>query len=273
LASVDRLGALNEPNLVTAVRIQVRVVAALIWRETQELYGESRLGYLWAVFEPILMLVVYIILFSYVLVRHVPVGTSVTLFLLTGMIPYFLFSKVANYLMSSIVSNREILNLPPVKIFDVLVARTILETSTYLLVGFLMFIAIWISGVSAAVPQAPLQLVEVIILVLGFAFGVGAINAALTAYFQRWPIFFARVQTPMWLLSGLWFIPDQVPQPYRNYLLYNPIMQFIGWFRTGFYSGIGTYLDKAYAIEASATAFILGLIVLRAARRKMMSPV
>jgi capsular polysaccharide transport system permease protein len=256
-----------------ALRIQIRVIAALVWRETQEQFGESRLGYLWALIEPILMLLVYIVIFGYVLVRHVPIGRSLPLFILTGMIPYFLFSKLAAYLMTSIVGNRNLLNLPPVKIFDVMIARTILETNIYLFVGFLMFAAVWIGGVREALPQAPLQLVEVIATILFFSFGVGTINAALAAYFPQWPMFYARLSTPLWLLSGLWFIPGEVPPPFRDYLLYNPLMHFIGWFRSAFYPPyIGSYLDKAYAVEASAISFLIGLIVLRAARRKLMSP-
>jgi capsular polysaccharide transport system permease protein len=274
VASLDREGNFDERSLLMALRIQIRVIAALIWRETQEHFGETRLGYLWAIIEPITMLLVYIVVFKYVLVRHVPIGTSLTLFLLTGMVPYFLYSKLTNYLMTCIVGSRNLLNLPPVKIFDVMVARTILETITYLLVGCIMFAAVWISGVPEALPRAPLQLVEVIIVVLAFAFGFGAINAAMTAYFPQWPMFFARAQTPLWLLSGLWFIPGEVPPPYRDYLLYNPLMHFISWFRAGFYPPYtGGYLDKGYAIEVSAAAFIIGLVVLRAARRKMMSPV
>lgn len=61
---------------VEASRLQLRVLAALVRRETRAHFGERRLGYLWAVIEPALHLLVYMVLFTYILRRQNPVGGS-----------------------------------------------------------------------------------------------------------------------------------------------------------------------------------------------------
>ncbi len=258
---------------VEASRLQLRVLAALVRRETRAHFGERRLGYLWAVIEPALHLLVYMVLFTYILRRNNPVGGSLPFFIVTGIIPYFLYYKQATYVALSVISNKSLLNLPLVKPFDVLVARAILEAATYLLVGFIMLFALYLTGVSQAVPGDPLAVAEAIGGIVTFGFGVGMINAVLRVFIPNWLTLFAFFLGPLWLLSGIFFLVDEVPEPARGYLLYNPILQFIIWFRSGFYLGYShTYLDRGYALVWSTACLVLGLVLVRVAHRKLLEP-
>lgn len=257
-----------------AARQQMRVIAALIRRETRAHFGEMRLGYLWAIIEPTLHLLAYVVIFTYLLRRHTPLGSSLTLFMLTGMIPYFLFYKLATYLAGAIDENRSLLNLPPVKPFDILVSRAILESATYLFVGFILLTCIYIDGSKDVVPTYPIRVVAAIVATAGFGFGFGVINAILRVFVRNWMTIFGLLLSPIFLLSGIWFLPSAVPPPFRDYLLYNPMMHYIMWVRSGFYRGYDpSDLDRGYAIGWSVLTVILGLTLLRVARRKLLEPV
>ena len=257
-----------------AWRLQVRVVAALVRRETRAHFGETRMGYLWAIVEPTLHLIGYVILFGYILGRHVPVGGSLTLFMLTGLVPYFLYMKQAVYLAGAVAGNKPLLNLPPVKPFDVFVSRGILEASTYLFVGAIMLIALILAGNTDAIPRNPIVLAEAILLVVFFGMGLGMVNAVMQTFIPTWTTMFTLVMGPLYLLSGVWFIPQEIPPPFRGYLLINPVMHFIMWFRAGFYpNDVATYLDRGYAISASVGVFVLGLALQRVMRRKLLEPI
>lgn len=67
-------------SVVEPWRVQVRVISALVRRETRAHFGEYRLGYLWAIIEPGAHLGALMILFIYVLRRHIPVPGDPTLF-------------------------------------------------------------------------------------------------------------------------------------------------------------------------------------------------
>ncbi len=257
-----------------AARQQMRVIAALIRRETRAHFGELRLGYLWAIIEPTLHLLAYVVIFTYLIRRHTPMGDSLALFMLTGMIPYFLYYKLATYLAGAIDQNRSLLNLPPVKPFDILVSRAILESATYLFVGFILLTCIYIDGSKDAVPSYPIRVVVPILAAGGFGFGFGVINAILRVFVRNWMTIFGLLSGPLFLLSGIWFLPSAVPPPFRDYLLYNPIMHYIMWVRSGFYRGYDpSDLDRGYAIGWSILSVILGLTLLRVARRKLLEPV
>jgi capsular polysaccharide transport system permease protein len=255
------------------IRLQFRVIAALIRRETRAHFGERRLGYLWAVIEPALHMVVLGLLFSYVMRRHSPLGGSLMMFMLTGLMTYFLFYKLASYVAGAVSENRSLLNLPPIKPLDVMVARAILETTTYLFVGFILFLWLAMTGHGDAVPSHPIRLAAGIATTICFGFGVGLINAIIRIFVLNWSTIFGFLLSPIFLLSGIWFLPDGVPPPFRGYLLYNPLMHCIMWVRSGYYRSYDPpELDRGYAACVSLLIVAIGLTLLRVMRRKILEP-
>lgn len=255
------------------IRTQVRVTAALVRREMRAHFGESRIGYLWAVIDPALHLVAYIILFSTIMRRQVPFGGGVPLFLMTGIVPYFLCQKLWSYVAGAVLGNKGLLSLPPVKPFSVITARVILQSSTYLLVATITFIGIYLSGVPKAMPYDLMNVIGACVLAISLGLGVGMINLVLQAYIHNWMMIFSMMTFPLWMLSGIWFLPDQVPHTYRVFLEYNPLLHIIMFFRTGFYREFkADSLDLAYACGFTATMLVIGLVLTKVARRKILEP-
>ena len=255
----------------TAVRSEIRIVGALVRREMRAHFGDTRLGYLWAFFEPVLHLVLFLLLFTVVFKRSSPLGNSTGLFLLTGIVPYFLFQKTATYVSGSIGANRSLIELPPVQPHNVILARVVLQSVTFLLVSFVMFLALLVGGIADAVPYDPLAVMAACALAICFGLGVGMINIVLLSYFHTWMTIYGMFTFPVWILSGVWFVPEQVPQPFRTYMLYNPIMHIVMWFRSGFYQHFkAVSLDIPYAVGVSVLTLAVGLAAMRVARQKVL---
>lgn len=256
-----------------SVRIHVRVIGALVRREMRA-HFESRIGYLWALLTPALHLGAYILLLAVILKRATPLGTSTSLFLLTGIVPYFLFSKMASYVSTAIDANRPLLLLPPVKVLDVIAARLVLEATTFLFVSFVLFLILYLGGVSDAAPHDPLTLMAACALAIGLGLGIGLINIVLRSYIHNWMMFYGILTFPLWMFSGLFYLPEQLPQPFRAYVVYNPIMHIVLLFRTSFYPTYqAPYLDTPYAIGVIAAALALGLALMEVARRRVLDPI
>jgi capsular polysaccharide transport system permease protein len=259
--------------LMEAFRLKTRVIAALVLRDTRTHFGETRIGYLWALLEPILHLLVLSTVFIFVLRRHIPIGGSYMLFFFTGLVPYFLYYKLASYMAGGISANKALMNLPPVKPLDVMFARGILEGATYLFVAFIMFLGLAITTDDAAVPADPLQLMTAIVAIVGLGFGLGMINSLIGLYVLNWRFLFQVFASPLYLLSGVFFDVSQVPQPLRDYMLYNPLVHCIAWFRSGFYPWYGQdILDRSYVVYWALTLLVLGFGAERVMRRKMLEP-
>lgn len=255
------------------VLAHLRVVGALVRREMQVRGGHSRLGYLWVVIEPMLHLVLYLLLFKYVLKRHSPLGGSESLFLLTGIVPYFFFSKMAMYVCGAVAANRSLLNLPPVKLIDVVLARVVLESATYLFVSFVTFSGLYLAVTAEAAPYDPLAVIQACTLCVFLGLGIGTINLVIASYVTNWMAIFGLASFPLWFFSGIWFQPEQVPQPFRDYMLYNPVLHIVMWFRTGFYRDFkAVFLDPAYVVGVAFLTVTLGLALMQLARRKLLEP-
>jgi capsular polysaccharide transport system permease protein len=236
-------------------------------------HGESRLGYLWAFLGPSLQLIGVVVIFDLVLHRHAPLGRSTALFVLTGFVSYFLYSKTALYVSGAVAGNRNLLALPPIKPYDVIFARVILEASTYLLVGFMMFVGLYFVGIAEAAPADFLTIIEACLLGIGFGLGVGMINIVLSGYFHNWMIVFGIMNFPTWMLSGVWFLPEQLPETYRHWMLYNPIMHVVMLFRMGFYPDYkGEFLDMPYLLTTVGISVALGMSLMKVCARRVLSP-
>jgi tetratricopeptide (TPR) repeat protein len=68
------------PGLVERVRTQFRVIHALIIRETRTRFGDSRLGYGWALIEPILHIALLSTVFSLLMHGKPPIGSHFSYF-------------------------------------------------------------------------------------------------------------------------------------------------------------------------------------------------
>ena len=76
----------SAPCFVERVRTQLRVIHALIIRETRTRFGDSRLGYGWALIEPILHIALLSAVFSLLMHGKPPIGSHFFIFYFTGLI-------------------------------------------------------------------------------------------------------------------------------------------------------------------------------------------
>ena len=84
---------------------QLRVIHALVMRETKSRYGEHKMGFLWAFVEPILMVGVMVVMFS-VIRNDSPGGMPLVPFMAPGFLPFMVFRDTMQQMVGSIVQNR-----------------------------------------------------------------------------------------------------------------------------------------------------------------------
>ncbi len=134
---------------------QLRIIVALIDRETKTRFGRSSLGYLWALFEPLAHIAVMVTLINTFAHGLPPMGDSFAVFYFTGIIPYHLFTHTATQLSTAIPANRPLLQLPPVTTIGVFVSRALLEFVSELAVALALLAAFNVMGFSALTARSP----------------------------------------------------------------------------------------------------------------------
>ncbi len=255
-------------NAARAFFIQVQVVHALILRETRTRFGVHQLGFLWALIEPALFVATFFALFA-LTERSAPSGMTMFGFLVTGVVPYFLFRESSSRLTVAVSSNKGLLFYPQVRPLDLMFARALLEYTTYFLVLMLLM-----GGeallLGRAEVESPLAVLWGLLLanLLGSAFG--GITGALSLYMPALERFSGAVMRPTFWLSGVFFVANDVPLALLEYIKFNPVLHCVEMVRDGwFHSYESQHLDPLFPV---ACALVLGLFALlfeRASRVKI----
>ncbi|TRD15446.1 ABC transporter permease [Palleronia caenipelagi] len=247
-----------------------RTVSALIMREMATTYGRSPGGYIWAILEPVGGLAIMTIAFS-VMLRSPALGTSFPLFYATGLLPFMMYSDVALKLGQSIRFSRQLLFYPAVTYADAIVARFLLNTLTHLMVFYIIMTGLmWFYDTRNILDYAAILNALGMAMVVGL--GVGTLNCFLLTRFGLWERIWAIVNRPMFLMSGIFFLYDNLPEPFRSYLWLNPLIHVTGEMRRGFYASYdATYVSHTYVYGFGLTALCIGFIFLSRYHRVLLN--
>lgn len=240
----------------------VRSIIALTLREMSTRYGRSPGGYLWAVLEPVGGIVILAIGFS-LMVRTPPLGNSFILFYATGFGPFTLFMGVSNTVSQSLKFSRPLLSYPAVSWFDAIAARLILNAMTGIVVtGVTLLIMSIASGETISVDAPALMASMGLAVLLGM--GVGLINCFLMGIVPIWANVWSIITRPLFIASGVIFLPDNLPSLAQTLIWANPVTHPISMMRTAFYPYYyPENLSPLYVVGVSLALSFLGLLLLR----------
>lgn len=256
--------------MMTLLRLQLHVVGALVLRETRAAFGASHIGYLWAVIVPSMSIAVLVAVFTFA-GRNPPYGSSFALFFATGVLTLQFFGKLSSSLMVAFEANRALLTYPPIKELDVIFARTSLVIATYTVIFILVFcgIMVWDTSGMPAHLEKTLEAFAATAL-LGTAFGV--VNAVVLSMWDSWRHIEKILTSPLFFLSGIFYVPSLLPSGLIEYLSWNPILHAVEWMRAGFYSNYdSTVLDRNYLMKTILVLMVAGLSGERLFRKRRAS--
>lgn len=250
-----------------SLSVQGRVISALTLRETRARYGNSKLGFFWALFEPFAHIIVFIGIFSG-LGRAIPLGDSMGLFILTGIVPWLLYSNTVSNVMGGLNANKPLLGYPQVMPLDIVISRVILEAATLFIVMLLFLAAFDYLGVRIEIDSF-LQMFNAYALLVLLATGMGLINAAIAQAYPSYGSIYSAFSRPLYFISGVFFTADFLSPDVYAAIDFNPLIHLIEWFRSGFYPSFQSHLyDPDYAIAVCVSIFTIGLVVERINSKK-----
>lgn len=255
----------EDVGLGSAFRRQRRVILALMLRNMRTRFFGSGLGFLLAIAWPLSHILIFILI-SLSNGRQAPIGESVALFFGTGSATFMAFSYLAQFTMQSLLTTRPLLAFPEVKLLDVVFAAALLEVLSACTVTLALLTLGYFYGVDImprSIEDAAGAYASAILLGLG----VGILNSLLAMQVPMWSMMFALSRICLWLASGVIFFPDNLPEPVRTMMSYNPVAQSVEWMRAAYYEGVGYgFLDRAYAIKCGIALVFVGLLIERVTR-------
>lgn len=237
----------------------MRVVVALILRETGSRESRTSLGFLWTLIDPIASIMVLTLAFS-LLTKNPPLGTNFPLFYITGVLPMALYTQVAGKVAASIRFSRPLLGFPAVTVLDAVLARFLLNVFTNVTV-FVALIAFVVVRYGLRVNIDMEAAVMSFAMAASLGLGIGTLNSVLFLASPTYQSLWGIVLRPLPLLSGVFFLIDGMPSYIFKYLRWNPVAQVIGEMRHAFYPTYNAaWVSPAYIFLLGGATFTLGMV-------------
>lgn len=229
-------------------------------REFDGRYRESLLGALWAIANPLAMIVIYTVVFGKImrptLPGHEQTPFAFGIYLCAGVIAWGLFAEMLGRLTAVFLDNGNLIkkaNFPRVCL-PAIVAVSALVNFALILVVYLVFLALighWPGTVLLAL--APLLVLQVL-----FALGLGVLLGTLNVYFRDVGQFTAvLLQFWFWLTPIVYTLPA-VPGAVQDALQYNPLQPLMAAYQT-------LFLERAWPDTASLLPLAALTVVVLAA--------
>ena len=247
---------------------RARVIFSLMLREMHTRHANTRLGFAWAIVEPLAHLSVLAVVFTVFNRGRPPLGEDWFFFYATGVIPFLMWSHVTTNGFHGLVANTQVLQIPAIRRLDVLVASALVELAIAVAVGAVMFYAFWALGRGPA-PRDPIAVIQAVLVLWLFAFGLSLINATVETVNGSWLKIWPSIIRLQYFTSGIFYVPQEMPDWLRDILVLNPVLLCLDWLRTGFFDQYDPpWLDKPYAVVVSLLVVLFGLAFEAAMRRR-----
>jgi capsular polysaccharide transport system permease protein len=250
--------------------VSARITFALILREMATRYGRSPGGYAWALLEPLGGIIILSVAFE-LLVRNPSLGHSFLLFFATAYLPLTMYLATSNMVQRSIIFSRPLLKYPVVSWIDAVMARFLLNALTTSLIAIILLYGILEYVGSRTIMEIP-TMIRSGAHAWFLAFGVGTLNCVATGFFPIWANFWAVLTRPVFLLSGIFYIYEDLPQLAQDIIWFNPLIHITGLMRDGLYSNYRPqYISEAYVFGFALVTTALGLLLIRRYNKELLN--
>jgi capsular polysaccharide transport system permease protein len=248
--------------------VQTEVVHAVVMRETRTRFGAHRLGYLWALIEPIIIILTFYGL-GRLANRTAPPGMDIYTFITTGLVPYNLFASCVGRVAESINGNKALLYYPHVQPLDLAIARCLLEAVTLTAVFMVLM------GIHALYRQE-LVFDSLVLTLFGLTLAalLGAVVGLVFCCLGQISNVVDRVRgpllRPLFWISGVFFTAEVVPGHLRGAALKNPVLHTVELVRAGWFTSYSAgHADPGYVLAWIVVLGLVGLVLERVVRRRI----
>lgn len=244
------------------------LIVNLVVRDLKVRYKSSVLGFVWSLLNPLLMMLVFTVVFTLLMpnrsIAHFPI------FLLSGLLPWNFFSTAVVGSITSIVGNAHLVK----KVYfprEILPMATVLSNGVnFLLALVVLFAMLFVAriGLTVWILWLPVIILVQIIFTLGLAFMLATLNVfyrdtavIMEVVMQAW-FFLTPVFYPIDILPGqATFLGLELPVRRLTYIL-NPMASIIASYRTVLYGSIDGHPPGPPGLDFLSRTAVTALAVL-----------
>lgn len=191
-----------------------------IWREFSIRYKQSIIGILWAILQPLSLMLLFLFIFTFVTPMKIS-STHPALFFYSALLPWTFFSSSINYAVPSLVSHYNLVT----KIYF---PREILPLSglavaaiDFILASIVLVVLMFVYGAQLTVNM--LWFFPLVFLLIMFTIAICLILSALNVYFRDVSLAINFLLQLWFFASPVFYTIDTLPDKYKILFFINPL--------------------------------------------------
>jgi capsular polysaccharide transport system permease protein len=257
-----------EHSLYTALRIQLRVIGALLLREIITRFGRHNIGFLWLFVEPMMFTLGVTALWTALKANH---GSDlpITAFAVTGYSSVLLWRNIVSRCIGLITPNHCLLYHRQVRVIDVFAARILLEIAG----ASISFMVLSILFITLGMMDMPDDVMKVIVgwmLLVWFGASLGMVLGGLSERSELVEKIWHPMSYFLFPLSGAAFMVEWMPHTFQQVVLWLPMVHGVEILREGYFGAhVTAHYDVGYMAFFSICLSFLGLSLVRETARRV----
>lgn len=248
----------------------MHVVFALMTREMKTRFGKYKLGYLWAVLEPL----GYVGAFSLIRLAFgsEPIGgLAFPVFFAMGILPFMIFNSSVMQSLLTVEANQGLFIYRRIRPYHCVLSRILLEFLSYGLALILILLLFAGFKMDFSIGSWWWTLLLTFFF-FGFCVGLGLAMAVIGPQFIESEKFVPIFIRPLFLLSGVFIPLSAIPEEYMAWVLPNPLLHFIELYRYTLFQGYASSLQSLFYVWLTSTlVFALGILLYYQFERKILT--
>lgn len=234
-----------------------QMLKSLVLTDLRTRYKGSVMGFLWTFLNPLLLLAIYSVVFSFIMRQNIE---NYPMFLFCAMLPWTFFS-------SSIQSSAGIIMRNSNLVKKIYFPREILPLSV-IIAGVINYFF----GLVILIPSLLLTGVQINLSLLAFplilfvqtllTLGIGLIVSAMNVYFRDLEHIIAIVLQAAFYITPIIFPISMVPKEFQALFSLNPMTEIIQAYRNIFYYGImPDFMHLSLYLLYSSMVLVIGWVI------------
>ena len=259
----------SESSFSQSLRIQWRVLHALMLRELITRFGRENLGVLWLVGEPMIFTIGVASLWSAAGLSHGGTGIPIVAFAVTGYSSVLMWRNSASQCSDGIQANKPLLFHRSVLIIDVLFTRILLEisgaTTSFIALSLLFIYIGWMPP-----PDDLLLVMEGWFMLAWFGASLALMIGGGTALSPIVHRLWHPVAYLLFPLSGAAFMVDWLPAKFQSLVLLLPMVHGVEALRHGYFgNAVPPHFDLVYMAACCLLQTLTGMLVVNEASKRV----
>jgi ABC-type polysaccharide/polyol phosphate export permease len=252
-------------QLIIELRRNRELIWALALKEIRVRYKRSALGFLWALLNPLFMMIILTVVFSSVMHSAI---RDYAVFLICALMPWTFFSQAVAYAADSMITNSDLLRKVQVdkSVFPVAAVLSNVINFVFSLVTLILILVLLRFPFHWTWVYLPVPFAALILFALGCGFFLAMANVFLRDVSQTLQVILAA----WFYVSPVIYNLDFIPERFRFYFRLNPMMYILDSFRVAIYYGqLPSLGNLAMTVGSGVVALTIGYSLFRRYQDKL----